>query len=378
MELNYIIVPLIGAVIGYTTNWLAIKMLFRPRKPKYIFGIRLPFTPGLIPKERNRIASSLGTAVSNNLLNEETLTRELLDERILAGLDEYLDKVAAHELIIDDLLNYLDFDKEIIYGKLTESIIVSLKETANNDELRQRLIGSLLRESKLKERLPENSIDAVKKVVTGNQDRINQFLIRNLRSESFQEKLYEIIDSFIAGRLKMIRPFIKTESISNAINETISSYLLENPESVTVLVNSFISDIGERELKDIISENQTNRLADEIIRMLNSNIDKKIVRDSIHKTIINLAKRRFTFNPTTVDIFKASVKRLYVDFIETQASRLIAKLDINNIVESKINSFSTSEMEDLILGLMKKELNTITSLGALLGFVMGIVSLLFN
>ncbi len=48
----YIIGALIGAVIGYITNWLAIKMLFRPREAKYIFGMKLPFTPGLIPKEK--------------------------------------------------------------------------------------------------------------------------------------------------------------------------------------------------------------------------------------------------------------------------------------------------------------------------------------
>ena len=44
----------IGAVIGAATNHLAIKMLFRPYKPYYLFGKQLPFTPGLIPKKKRR------------------------------------------------------------------------------------------------------------------------------------------------------------------------------------------------------------------------------------------------------------------------------------------------------------------------------------
>lgn len=41
MELSYIIAPLLGGVIGYITNDIAIRMLFRPHTAKYIFGIQL-------------------------------------------------------------------------------------------------------------------------------------------------------------------------------------------------------------------------------------------------------------------------------------------------------------------------------------------------
>ena len=48
--LNYISGPVIGAIIGLVTNYLAVRMLFHPYKPFKIFGVRLPFTPGIIPK----------------------------------------------------------------------------------------------------------------------------------------------------------------------------------------------------------------------------------------------------------------------------------------------------------------------------------------
>ena len=45
----YIIPPLVGGVIGYVTNDIAIRMLFRPHTAKHIMGWRIPFTPGIIP-----------------------------------------------------------------------------------------------------------------------------------------------------------------------------------------------------------------------------------------------------------------------------------------------------------------------------------------
>ena len=80
MILSLILRPLLGGVIGYITNDIAIRMLFRPHKEKYIFGIHVPFTPGIIPKERGRIAAALGESICNNLLNPEVMERSLLSE----------------------------------------------------------------------------------------------------------------------------------------------------------------------------------------------------------------------------------------------------------------------------------------------------------
>ena len=55
--------PIIGGVIGYITNDLAIKMLFRPYAPVYIGSFRLPFTPGIVPKRLENLAALLGREV---------------------------------------------------------------------------------------------------------------------------------------------------------------------------------------------------------------------------------------------------------------------------------------------------------------------------
>ena len=58
--------PILGAVIGYVTNRIAIQMLFRPRTEKRILGVHVPFTPGIIPKNRNELAKSIARAVAGD------------------------------------------------------------------------------------------------------------------------------------------------------------------------------------------------------------------------------------------------------------------------------------------------------------------------
>ena len=71
--LPWILPVVLGAVIGYITNAIAIKMLFRPLSEKRFLGIRIPFTPGIIPKQRYQLSDNIGEMVSNELITEEAL-----------------------------------------------------------------------------------------------------------------------------------------------------------------------------------------------------------------------------------------------------------------------------------------------------------------
>ena len=67
--------PLLGGVIGYFTNDIAIKMLFRPYKPKSLLGKRIPFTPGLIPANQQRLAQKISDVIMRSLLTPEELQK---------------------------------------------------------------------------------------------------------------------------------------------------------------------------------------------------------------------------------------------------------------------------------------------------------------
>ncbi|MFN2257495.1 MAG: DUF445 domain-containing protein, partial [Desulfuromonadaceae bacterium] len=75
--LPYLIPPLLGALIGYVTNYIAIRMLFRPLRPWYILGIRIPMTPGIIPARRGDLARKMGHMVGEHLLTSGDVGRTL-------------------------------------------------------------------------------------------------------------------------------------------------------------------------------------------------------------------------------------------------------------------------------------------------------------
>lgn len=65
--------PVIGALIGYVTNDIAIRMLFRPHRAFYILGRRLPFTPGIVPRRKDQLAEILGRAIVEKFFNADDL-----------------------------------------------------------------------------------------------------------------------------------------------------------------------------------------------------------------------------------------------------------------------------------------------------------------
>lgn len=140
--MNYEIIsaPLIGAVIGFITNDIAIKMLFRPWKPIYIGKLKLPFTPGLIPKEQPRIAKAIGNVVGNELLDNDTIKNTLLSDETKNKMMLYIDarikslsentQPLSEYLNTKGLLDDIDQKEILVKHKIAESI--SQKLIASN------------------------------------------------------------------------------------------------------------------------------------------------------------------------------------------------------------------------------------------------------
>ena len=157
MNVQFLIGPAVGALIGGITNGIAIKMLFRPINPVKVGNITLPFTPGVIPKEKNRIATKIGTVISSELLNEEVLKQWLIkdeiSEEIRKSVKKYLEKHLENDQTVNDKLAQLigeerstfvvceaeEFLTEKIYSKLvkmelgkviTDKLVQAYKEGA--------------------------------------------------------------------------------------------------------------------------------------------------------------------------------------------------------------------------------------------------------
>lgn len=109
--LHYLAGPLIGALIGYITNYCAIRMLFRPLKPIYIGKFRLPFTPGIVPRRKDELARVLGRSIVDRFFNSKDLekvftSRELRDAFVECQMD-----ILTRDETLRDLLAEVEASK---------------------------------------------------------------------------------------------------------------------------------------------------------------------------------------------------------------------------------------------------------------------------
>lgn len=135
---HYLSGPLIGAAIGYFTNYIAVKMLFRPSKEIRIGRFTLPFTPGVIPKRKDALASAVGRAVGSSLLTEEDLSEMLLSKDVensvadicILQMHAYLDREERVEDTLVSLTGEHAYQKgrELLKNAVTGKIMDGIQD----------------------------------------------------------------------------------------------------------------------------------------------------------------------------------------------------------------------------------------------------------
>ena len=250
----YIIGALIGAVIGYITNWLAIKMLFRPREAKYIFGMKLPFTPGLIPKEKSRIANKVGETVGTHLLNSDSLSKALKDDKIKAKFNEVAKEkinqvINSNSTLEESLKNTLGENYYALKGNMINNITKTILESIQEEEFKNKVKFYIV--DSIKERLnkePEKIIDFI------NSNKFREVIINTLG----EEKTRDIIGKAI---LKEVKTLGKEDlTIEEVIPENIKPYIEEYVKSqkdtlVDIIKNLLRDDEVSHKIKSAINDN---------------------------------------------------------------------------------------------------------------------------
>jgi len=93
--LHFLLFPLVGAGIGALTNHLAIRMLFRPFQPWTLAGFRVPFTPGVIPRKRAELATTIARTFERHLISGRHLHELITGKPMLALLEVKVDTLIA-------------------------------------------------------------------------------------------------------------------------------------------------------------------------------------------------------------------------------------------------------------------------------------------
>lgn len=232
--LPYILTPLFGAIIGYITNWIAIKMLFRPHRAHYLFGWKLPFTPGIIPKEKGRIAASIGEAISQNLMNEEVLRHTLLSDEMLGKVDAAFDKGVDRLLHEDKSLH------EWLIGLIGREE-VEKAETLVKAEIAKTVTENLT-SADLGQKIARMAVDrAIEKMKNGLLGFFHvDKLLSNLRT-SAEDMLAKNIDEMLATNAADMVAIMVDTSIDNLTNSSVSSLMANRDEQIASVRNTIIN-----------------------------------------------------------------------------------------------------------------------------------------
>ncbi len=147
--LPWLIPPLLGALIGYVTNYIAIRMLFRPLQAWRLLGLRVPLTPGIIPAKRGELAAKMGEMVGDHLLTADDVGRAFAKDSVqrelrLAVTDKlgtFLDRELGplETLVPDRFRKRFRELVELLRGKLTKLVFEYLQSKAFEEKLRDYL-----------------------------------------------------------------------------------------------------------------------------------------------------------------------------------------------------------------------------------------------
>lgn len=163
----------------------------------------------------------------------------------------------------------------------------------------------------------------------------------------------------------------KAVTESDLMDELIDSALL----SVQAEMNPIVARIAKNPLesaKPQIIANTKEMLRERGPQMIGGYIDQKYTEICDYK-ICDLAELAEKHEKEAVDFLWDK----YVYFIEQKSASLLKALDLQRIVEERINGYDMAQLEKIILSISKKELNALVWLGGLLGMLMGFVNLLF-
>ncbi len=238
---EYIFPIVVGALIGWITNKVAIKMIFRPLRAHYIFGHRIPFTPGIIPKGHDRIARSIGN-IGENLVKIESIKATLLSDNIIGRISAYIDDFILRQTKNGETLK--EFISHAVPADVLDELLVNAKEDAsaelnkmlNNSEFINTVADKIIEHVELK----INSMDilglGVFASLTGLQRKINSYLRDGIR-----KVLRDNIRSIIENNAEGIVYGICNKGINKVMSIPVSSIVKDQKVSIDALKEYLIS-----------------------------------------------------------------------------------------------------------------------------------------
>ena len=354
----------VGAVIGGVTNVIAIRMLFHPFKPYYIFKMRIPFTPGLIPKRREEIATKIGQVIEEHLITESVIHQKLNEPNTREAINDLvikqLSKLKSDDATIRKFANQFDFDlDDLINNKLDKTIINKLNNYYYDKQA-----------TSINEILPAEVITMVDEKLDQAGDLIRERARNYLSSDKGARDIYDMLDTFFAEKGKIVgllQMFMTKESIAERVQHELIR-LTRHPKAKVIIekvIRGEYETLKSQPLSNVVKEEQFTNISESLVHLIMTNLQ---LNEKMDTPISKLT-------PKLVDQIQVGVANAITDLIIKQASNhlstIMTKINLRQMVENQINTFDLDYIERLIIEIANKELKLIMSLGFILGGIIG-------
>ncbi len=389
--------PVVGGVIGYFTNDIAIKMLFRPYRPLYIGNWRLPLTPGLIPSNQGRLAQRVADTIMGSLLTPEelqNLARRLLQvERLQSGI-RWLLQLGLDQLQGGNEQKTSDILANILNDLVGQSLTRLLKIWSRRDDFLETQINQLFDQVLLEVQLSEAQAEQLATwmlTVVLPPDVLRLTIVdfltdRNIQviDEGFREKTsgtYWVVANLFGLRNSLVR---------------LRTYCLDEKTASNARLAELIQQLGIKDrLKEWLKNLSLQNLPVSTVRQLRKTV-QETVRDYVRERgpefldgltesvdwdhIAALLMNRLRTSPVVVNALEPVSYELALvleRYLERDLEKLVAQvipiLNIDQVIIERVNATSPKELELAIQGIVRSELQAIVNLGGILGFSIGLL-----
>ena len=174
--LKIVILAIIGGAIGYVTNVLAIKLIFRPIKPIKVPILNIEII-GLIPKRRSDIAKNIGEIIEEEFLDIEDIVSSIMTKNDKEKIIEYIKEKINN--IAQEKMSFIPFPiKSMVEGYIMDAVDVEVRSAI--DELSEELI------IKAKERIN------IREIVETKMNELDLYELENLILKVAKQELKHI------------------------------------------------------------------------------------------------------------------------------------------------------------------------------------------
>ncbi|TAE61008.1 MAG: DUF445 family protein [Nostocales cyanobacterium] len=391
----YVSPPFLGGIIGYFTNDIAIKMLFRPYTAVYVFGRRVPFTPGLIPRNQERLAKNISNTIMGSLLTPEELqklAKRLLETERVEGAILWLLRLATEQLKGDTNQKSIKVIAGILKDLLGESLPRLLKVLARQENFLEAQINQIFDQVLLEFQLSEEQATRLADWLLEGvlpPDVLRQAVIDFLTDKTIQT----IDDNFREKTSGTYWVVANLFGVKNTLTR-LRTYCLDEKEATNGRLKELIQDLQMRDrLKKLLQELSLQNLPVGTVRQLRKttresvrhylqtsggNLLQELTESADWENISVLLLKRLQSSPvvnTSLEVVSQELALILEKYLERDLEKIVAQiipiLSIDQVIVDRVKSTSPADLEAAIEGIVKNELQAIVTLGGILGFVVG-------